>query len=66
MPDLPTNTASEGIKATVPRRRIPLEGFVACTGQELMPWRAMFGELVEGKGYSLGQDEGTMVRLEEE
>ena len=29
-------------------------GFVACMGEERLPQRVMFGELVGGKGYSGG------------
>ena len=49
-------TDSESIEATVRKRRILFAGFVAGMGGERLPQRVMFGELVEGKGYSGGQE----------
>ena len=49
-------TASEGIEAIVRKGRILFAGFVARMGEERLPQRVMFGELVDGKGYSGGQE----------
>ena len=54
--DALAKTASESIEAIVPKRRILFAGFVAHTGEERLPQRVMFGELVGGKGYSGGQE----------
>ena len=54
--DALAKTASESIEAIVPKRRILFAGFVARTGEERLPQRVMFGELVGGKGYSGGQE----------
>ena len=48
------------------RRRISLAGFVACMGEECLPRRVTFGEIVGGKGYSFGQEKDWMGRLEED
>ena len=58
-------TDSENIEATVRRRRILFAGFVARMGEEHVPWRVMFGELVGGEGYSRGQESDWMVHLKE-
>ena len=39
-------------------------GFVARTREGRLPRRVVFGKLVEGKGYSGGQEKALMVRLE--
>ena len=41
-------------------------GFVARMGEESLPQRVMFGELVGGKGYSGGQEKDWMVHLKED
>ena len=41
-------------------------GFVARIGEERLPQRVMFGELVWGKGYSGGQEKDWMVHLKED
>ena len=40
-------------------------GFVARMGEERLPRRVMFGEMLEGKGYSGGQEWGWIKDLEE-
>ena len=49
------------------KRRILFAGFVATRilGEERLPRRVMFGELVGAKGYSEGQEKGWMARPEE-
>ena len=47
------------------KRRILFEGFVARTGEERLPQRVMFGELVGGKGYSGRQEEDWMAHLKD-
>ena len=59
-------TASESIEAMVRKRRIFFAGFVARMGEERLPQRAMFGELVGGKGYSGGAVKDRMMYLEED
>ena len=55
--DALAKTASESIEAIIMRkRRILFAGFVARMGEERLPQRVMFGELVGGKGYSGGQE----------
>ena len=49
-------TVSERIEAIVRKRRILFAGFVARMGEDRLPQRVMFGELVGGKGYSGGQE----------
>ena len=49
-------TASESIEAIVGKQKILFAGFVARMGEERLPQRVMFGELVRGKGYSRGQE----------
>ena len=41
-------------------------GFVARTGEERLPQRVMFGELVGGKGYSGGQEKDWLVNLKKD
>ena len=41
-------------------------GFVVRTGEERLPRRVMFGEMLGGKGYSGGQDWDWMKDLEED
>ena len=59
-------TASESIEAIVRKRRMMFAGFVARMGEERLPQRVMFGELVEGKGYSGGQEKDWMDHLKED
>ena len=49
-------TDSESIETTVRRRKILFAGFVARMGEERLPRRVMFREMLGGKGYSGGQD----------
>ena len=62
--DALAKTDSEGIEATVRKRRIWFAGFVARMGEERLPWRATFMELVGGKGYSAGSAKDWMGPLE--
>ena len=48
--DALAKTASESIEATVGKRRLLFARFVARMGEERLPQRVMFGELVGGKG----------------
>ena len=54
--DALAKTASETMDAIVRKRRILFAGFVARMGEERLPQRVMFGELVGGKGYSRRQE----------
>ena len=54
--DALAKTASDSIEAIVRKRRISFAGFVARMGEDHLPQRVMFGELVGGKGYSGGQE----------
>ena len=54
--DALAETASESIEVIVRQRRIWFAGFVARMGEERLPQRVIFGELVGGKGYSEGQE----------
>ena len=47
-------TDSESVEAIVRKRRIFFAEFVARMREERLPLRVMFGELVWGKGYSMG------------
>ena len=58
-------TASESIEAIVRKRRILFAGFAARMGEERLPQRAMFGELVGGKGYSGGKEKDWMAHLKD-
>ena len=49
-------TGSESIDATLRRRRILFEGFVACIEDTRLPKCVMFGELVGGAGCVGGQE----------
>ena len=64
--DALTKTASESIDAIVRKRRILFAGFVARMGEERLPQRVMFGELVGGKGYLGGQEKDWMAHLKED
>ena len=64
--DALAETASKSIEAIVCKRRILFAGFVARIGEERLPQRVMFGELVGGKGYSEGQEEDGLVHLKED
>ena len=59
-------TDSESVEATVRRRTILFAGFVARMGEERLPRRVMFGEMLGGKGYSGGQEWDWMKDLEED
>ena len=61
--DALAKTASERIEAIVRKRRILFAGFVGRMGEELFPQGMMFGELVEGTGYSGEQDKKWMAHL---
>ena len=64
--DVLTKTASESIETTARKRRIIFAGFVTRIGEERLPQRVMFGELVGGEGYSGGQEKDWMAHLEED
>ena len=49
--DTLANTASDSTEATARKRRILFAGLVARTGEERLPQRVIFGELVGGQGY---------------
>ena len=49
-------TDSESVETTVRRRRILFTGFVARMGEERLPRRVMFREMLGGKGCSGGQE----------
>ena len=51
-------TDSESDETTVRRRRMLFAGFVARMGEERLPRRVMFGEMLGGKAYSGGQEGG--------
>ena len=53
-------------KYHVRKRRTTFAGFVARMGEERLPQRVMFGELVGGKDYSGGQEKDWMVHLKED
>ena len=59
-------TASESIDTIVRKRRILFAGIVAHIGEERLPQRVIYGELVGGKGYSGGQDKDWLVYLKED
>ena len=59
-------TDFESVETTVRRRRILFAGFVARMGEERLPRRVMFGEMLGGKGYSGGQEWDWMKYLEED
>ena len=65
-PDALAKTASDSIDAIVRKRRILLAGFVARMGEERLPQRVMFGELVGCKGYSGAQEKDRMAHLKED
>ena len=48
------------------KRRILFAGFVARMGEDRLPQRVMFGELVGGKGYSGGQEKDWMAHLKKD
>ena len=52
--DALAKTGSEDVEKAVQKRRILFAGFVACTGNERLPKRVMFGEL-DGGGRLLGR-----------
>ena len=64
--DALAETASESIQAIVRKRRTLFGAFVARMGEERLPQRVMFGELVGGKGYSGGQEKDWMAHLKED
>ena len=61
--DALAKTASESIQAIVRKRRILFAGLVARMGEESLPQRVMFGELVRGKGVSGGQEKDWLAHL---
>ena len=63
--DALAKTTSESIEAIVRERRILFAGFLARMGEERLPQRVMFGELVGGKGYSGGQEKNWRAHLKE-
>ena len=64
--DVLAKTASESMEAIVRKRRILFAGFVARMGEERLPQRVMFGELVRGKGYSEEQEKDWPSYLKED
>ena len=64
--DALAKTASQSTEAIVRKQRILFAGFVVRMGEERLPQRVMFGELVEGKGYSGGQEKDWMDHLTED
>ena len=58
-------TDSESVETTLRRRRISF-GFVARMGEERLPRRAMFGEMLGENGYSGGQEWDWMENFEED
>ena len=61
--DALAKTAFEGVEAIVRKRRILFAGFVARIGDERLPQRVMFEELVGGNGYYGGKDKDWMAHL---
>ena len=59
--DALAETTSENIEVIVRKQRILFAGLVARIGEERLPQRVMFGELVEGKGYPGGQEKDMMA-----
>ena len=59
-------TDSESVETSARRRRILFAGFVARIGEERLPRRAMFVEMLGGKGYSRGQEWDRMKDPEED
>ena len=57
-------TDFDSVERTVRRRKFA--GFVARMGEERLPRRVMFGEMLGGKGYSGGQEWNWMKDLEED
>ena len=58
-------TDSESVETMVRRRRILFAGLLARMGEERLPRRVMFGEILGGKGYSGGQEWDWMNDLED-
>ena len=58
-------TASESIEAIARKRMILFAGFVAHMGEERLPQRVMFGEIVGDEGYSGGQGKDWMYHPKE-
>ena len=57
---------TESVETTVRRRRMLFAGFAARMGEERLPRRVMFGEMLGGKGYSGVQERDWMKDLEED
>ena len=55
--DALAKTGCENVETTVRKRRILFAGFVARTGNEILPKRVMFGGLDGGMGYLEGQEQ---------
>ena len=49
------STDSESVETTVPRRGILFAGFVARIGEERLPRRVVFAEILGDTGYAGGQ-----------
>ena len=63
--DALAKTASQSIEAIERKRRILFAGFVARMGEERLPQRVMYGELVGSKGYSGGQEKDWMAHVKD-
>ena len=59
-------TDSESVETTVRKRRVLFTGIVSRMGEERLPRRVMFREMLGGKGYSEGQEWDWMKDLEED
>ena len=57
---------SESIETTVRRRRVLFAGFVARMGEDRLPRRVMFGEMLGDEGYSGEEEWDWMKDLEED
>ena len=64
--DALAQTDSESVEVIVRKLRILFARFVARRGEERLPQRVMFGELVGDKGYSGGQEKDWMSHLKED
>ena len=58
--DMLAKSASESIEAIARKRMILCAEFVAHMGEERLPQRVMFGEIVGDEGYSGGQGKDWM------
>ena len=55
--------AFDSVETIVRKRRILFAGFIARVGEERLPERVMFRELLEGKVYSAAQEIDCLVHL---